>query len=331
VDTRAEDISDTVRNLVDAGTRTVKMFTTYRGETMAEESTILRVMAALQPFGGMAVVHCENDAMIGHEQDAAEAAARISAGFHDLTRPVEAENAAVATLLQMARQLGTPVYFVHQSTAGAVELTRTARAAGVRAYSEVVAHHLALSDRVYRGPDPEGYVCCPPMRSEAERLELRRAVAAGAVDVLASDHCCYSLEQKRSAQHDVRSMPNGLPGVETRLTVLLDELVTSGVLTPVEFFRMVATNPAKLNGLFPRKGAIRVGADADLVIWDPDARATITSGELHMATDYTPYEGRAIRNAPRTVFVRGVTVLDNGTLTDAPAGEFQDSRDLVLW
>lgn len=326
------DVSGTVRQLAALGTRTVKLFTTYRGESMAEERTILGVLEALQEVGGLAVVHCENDAMIAHSQQHAEHAGQLGAEFHDLTRPVEAELAAVSTLLQMASQVRAPVYFVHQSTAAAVKLVHEARSQGVSAYSEVVGHHVTLSDSAYRSAIPEAFVCCPPLRSEAERRDLVSVVAAGQVDVLASDHCCYSLEQKRSARHDVRAMPNGLPGVETRVPVLLDELVLSGAMAPAPFFSMVATKPAKLNGLYPRKGAIRLGADADLVLWDLDRSRTVTRGHLHMATDYTPYEGRRVRASVRTVLVRGRVVVEAGELRfGPPTGEFVPSADLVLW
>jgi dihydropyrimidinase len=237
------------------------------------------------------------------------------------TRPGLAETASVAEILAIAESVDAPVYFVHQSTAEAVELVAAARRRGVRAYSETVAHHLVLDDSAYAGDRPERFVCCPPLRPADRVRALGRHLFTGEVTTIGSDHCCYDTAQKESRSGDVRAMPNGLPGVETRLPVVFSEYVVRRGLPVTRFVELTAANPARTNGLYPRKGTLLPGADADIAIWDPAAEWRVAAGDLHMATDYTPYEGMAVTGRPRTVLVGGRVVVDDGVLVDpAPRG-----------
>lgn len=316
--------------LVSEGVVTVKQFTTYRDETMANEETILRTMQHLRPLGGMVYVHCEANTIVEDTQDQVARSGDISARHHHETRPELAESAAVAAVLALAEHAGAPVYFVHQSTPEAVALVQHARSEGRRAYGEAVVHHLTLDESEYTAEHPERFVCCPPLRSARTVQRLRDKLLTGAIATIGSDHCCYDTEQKVSAQHDVRSMPNGLPGVETRLPVAFSEFVSSGLMPVTQFVDLTATAPARLNGLYPRKGLIAPGADADLAIWDPQATTTLSTGTLHMATDYTPYEGREVRGLPVTVLVRGETVIrDREFVAETAHGQFVPA--MPLW
>lgn len=310
---------DQLRTLVDEGIVTVKMFTTYRDETMASGDTILRTMRALRELGGMAVVHCEDNSIIEEDQRRSALRDEIDAAHMGTTRSELAETAAVAAVIALAESIDAPVYFVHQSTPAAVALSADARRRGVRVYTEAVAHHLTLDDRLYDGDDPERWVCCPPLRSVSRVEGLGDLLARGEITTVSSDHCCYDLGQKEAHTHDVREMPNGLPGVETRLPVVFSRFVASGALDPRKFVELTASNPAKVNGLYPQKGALMPGSDADIAIWDPSFRWTITSDALHMATDYTPYEGIEVTGRPETVIVRGRVVVDGGELVDGSA------------
>ncbi|MFG1857327.1 dihydropyrimidinase [Actinomadura geliboluensis] len=311
-----DTVPDQLASLVADGIATVKMFTTYRGETMADEDTVLRTMKTLAALGGMVVIHCEADHIIGDAQRRCADAGRIGASHMADTRPDLAETASVAEILAIAESVDAPVYFVHQSTAEAVELVAAARRRGLRAYSEAVAHHLVLDDSAYAGDRPERFVCCPPLRPADQVRALGRHLFTGEVTTIGSDHCCYDTAQKESRSGDVRAMPNGLPGVETRLPVIFSEYVVRRGLPVTRFVELTAANPARTNGLYPRKGTLLPGADADLAIWDPTAEWQITAGDLHMATDYTPYEGMTITGRPKTVLVGGRVVVDNGVLTD---------------
>lgn len=318
--TRWDDsTAEQLRQLADEGLRTVKMFTTYRDESMADEDTFLRVMKTLGPLGGMVYAHCEANHIIEDTQEVCAERGRISARDHHHTRPQLAEDASVAEVLAIAESLGTPVYFVHQSTPEAVDLVATARRRGVRAFTETVTHHLTLDESRYEGAHPERFVCCPPLRPASTVAALATRLVSGVVSTVGSDHCCYDTAQKTSVDHDVRVMPNGLPGVETRLVVLADAFVRPGLLSWEQFVAVTSAAPAKLNGIYGRKGTLLPGADADLALWDPAQPRTITTGELHMATDYTPYEGREVTGWPSTVLVRGNVVVDGGRLLDPPA------------
>ncbi|MCU1658028.1 MAG: D-hydantoinase [Pseudonocardiales bacterium] len=310
-------------DMADAGIRTIKMFTTYRGESMADEDTILRVMSSLRDVGGMAVVHCEANHIIEDTQSRCAAKGHIAAPDMAATRPPLAETASVAGVLAIAESVGAPVYFVHQSTPEAVELVSAARRRGVAAFTEAVAHHLILDDSCYDGPEAERFVCCPPLRPRATVEALGRYLITGDITTVGSDHCCYDLGQKRSRRDDVRHMPNGLPGVETRLPIIYSRYVASGLLPITRFVELTSTNPARTNGLYPRKGSLLPGADADIAIWDPSATWTIGVDVLHMATDYTPYERMAVTGRPETVLVRGNVVVSQGKLIDSePRGEY---------
>ncbi|MFI1460265.1 dihydropyrimidinase [Nocardia carnea] len=312
-----------------AGIRTVKMFTTYAGETMANEHTILKTMQTTRDLGGMVVIHCESDAIVTEAQNLAAASAAIDASRMSLTRPELAETASVAAILAIAESQQAPVYFVHQSTPAAVELVAEARQRGLVAFTESVAHHLVLDDSRYRGEHPERFVCCPPLRSADIVEGLGRHLFTGHITTIGSDHCCYDTAQKNVHRHDVRHMPNGLPGVETRLPVIYSHYVDRLGLSPSRFVELTSANPARTNGLYPRKGSLMPGADADIAIWDPDLEWTVTVDALHMATDYTPYEGCRLRGKPTTVLVRGTVVVHDGELADpTPRGRHLEAAPL---
>jgi dihydropyrimidinase len=325
------DVPRVVQDLVEDGVRTIKLFTTYRDLLMVGVETVEAVMRALKPHEGLTYVHAEaNDVIERAQQEAAEHH-RIDATGMAGTRPVPAEEAAVAAVLAAAERAAAPVYFVHQSTPGAVDMVTAARRSGTRAFSESCPHYLALTDEAYSGPYPERFVCCPPLRDKQSVQALGLRVARGQLHTVGSDHCCYDTAQKLLRKDDVRLMPNGLPGVETRLGVVWDEFVNAGKMTPEAFVALVAANPARLNGLYPRKGSLEPGADADIVIFDPSEVRTISSSELHMHTDYTPYEGRTVRGWPTTVVSGGAVVLDDGKLIDpGPVGRFQSAGPITL-
>jgi dihydropyrimidinase len=224
-----------IEQMVALGVRTIKLFTTYRDVVMAGPDTILEVLRALHQRGGLGYVHAEANHVIEDAQELALAVHR--GGSRDMgdTRPEIAESAAVAQVLATAEHLGAPVYFVHQTTAEAVDLVRAARRRGVRAYTETCPHYLTLDESVYAGNHPERYVCCPPIRNADTVAQLRSRAVLGDVDALGSDHCCYSTTQKLEHHDDVTRMPNGVPGVETRLPVAFTQLVEHGGMSLERF------------------------------------------------------------------------------------------------
>ncbi|GAA4404428.1 dihydropyrimidinase [Tsukamurella soli] len=318
-----ESVPMQLRHMADAGIRTIKMFTTYAGESMADEHTILNTMRATRDLGGMVLIHCESDAIVVDAQNRCAAIGTVDAGHMADTRPELAETSSVAAILAIAESQQAPVYFVHQSTPDAVDLVVDARKRGVVAFTETVAHHLTLDDSRYAQDDPERFVCCPPLRRRDVVDELGSRLLLGSVTTVGSDHCCYDTRQKQKHQHDVRAMPNGLPGVETRLPVIFSRFVNDLGMSPSRFVEVTATNPAITNGLYPRKGSLLPGSDADIAIWDADREWVVTRAGLHMATDYTPYEGMRLRGRPEQVFLRGELVIADGELvSDVPRGRY---------
>jgi dihydropyrimidinase len=327
----SDDIREVVHGLADRGVRTVKLFTTYRDLLMVGRPTIEAVMRALREVSGLTYVHAEANDLVEHAQLRAAGDGTIGASGHDGTRPETAEEQAVADALATAEASGAPVYFVHQSTPGAVDAVAAARRRGVRASSESCPHYLTLDSGRYRGEHPERFVCCPPLRDRATVEQLAQRLAMGLVDTVGSDHCCYDSAQKAERADDVREMPNGLPGVETRLPVIFSAFVTPGRIGLRRLVALTAANPARLNGLYPRKGTIAPGSDADLVLLDHAETREVHAARLHMQTDYSPYEGLRLQGWPSTVIAGGRVVLDHGNLVDpGPVGRYLPASEIDL-
>jgi dihydropyrimidinase len=319
-----------LREMAAMGVRTIKMFTTYRDETMASDETVFKVMKELRGLGGMAFVHCEANHIIEEQQEHSAAAGRIAARYHRETRPPVAESASVANVISMAEALGTAVYLVHQSTPDCLALAAAARLRGVSVFSEAVTHHLVLDDGKYAGPHPEWFVCCPPLRPRPVVDAMAAGLWNGSITTIGSDHCCYDTQQKTSAMQDVRAMPNGLPGVEVRMPVAFSEFVHARGLPVERLVELCCTAPAQANGIWPQKGELLPGSDADVVIWDPAATRRVQARRLHMATDYSPYDGMEVTGWPETVLVRGQVVIDRGRRAESRSpGQAVAAREIT--
>jgi len=310
-----------LEQLAAEGVRSVKMYTTNRGTTMADGDTILKVMREMVRLDGLAYIHAEHDPIIAdcteqHAQDG-----RIGIEHLHRTRPELAEEISVRETLAMAEYTGAPVYFVHQSTPGAVDLVWQARERGLDAYSETCPHYVTLDDTVYASAFPEWFACCPPMRSAETVAALKERLVSGAIHTMSSDHSCYDLSQKRERTDDVRAMPHGLPGVETRMPVTFTAMTSAGA-TVEQFVSAFSAEPARINAV-PGKGRIAEGFDADLVIFDPAEERTVDGAALHMGTDFSPFDGTALTGWPAVVVSNGRVVLDTDGFHDpGAAGRF---------
>jgi dihydropyrimidinase len=317
-----------LEELAAMGVRSVKVYLTNRGTTMADGDTVLRVLEEMRRLDGLTYVHAEHDALVVDCTRRHVEAGRGGIEHLHLTRPELVEEASVREVLAMADYSGSPVYFVHQSTPVAVDLVRNARDRGQEAFSETCPHYLLLDEDCYAGPVPEWFACCPPIRSAATARALRERFAVGLVDTASSDHSCYDLTQKREHSDDVRLMPHGLPGVETRMPTAFTALVDQAGVTGRDpgtallqrFVDLFSASPARLNGL-PLKGRIEVGSDADLVVFDPRHPRVVDAQDLHMGTDFSPFHGRELYGWPGVVVARGRVVLDERGFTDpGPVG-----------
>lgn len=317
-----ETVPKQLEQLAEYGIRSVKMYTTNRGSTMANGDTIVKVMKEMVRLDGLTFIHAEHDPIV---VDCTEEHARQKGiGIEHLhrTRPELAETASVRETLAMAEYAEAPVYFVHQTVAEAVELVHDARARGMTAYSETCPHYLTLDESVYSGELPERFACCPPMRTREAVEELVKRTLVGDVDVIASDHSSYDLNQKSSRRDDIRFMPHGLPGVETRMPVAYTILVQDHGMSLQQFVHLFSTAPAQINGL-DKKGIIAPGYDADLVLFDPQEVRVVDGTTLHMGTDFSPFDSLELAGWPSTVIAGGNVVLNEGVFTDpGPRGKF---------
>jgi dihydropyrimidinase len=310
-----------LEQLAAEGVRSVKMYTTNRGTTMADGDTILKVMREMVRLDGLTYIHAEHDPIIAdcteqHAQDG-----RIGITHLHRTRPELAEEISVKETLAMAEYTGAPVYFVHQSTPGAVDLVTEARARGLDAFSETCPHYVTLDDSVYGSAFPEWFACCPPMRDAKTVAALKERLASGAIHTMSSDHSCYDLSQKRERTDDVRAMPHGLPGVETRMPVTFTAMTSAGASVE-DFVEAFSAAPARINAV-PGKGRIAEGFDADLVVFDPAEERVVDGTALHMVTDFSPFDGKALTGWPAVVVSNGRVVLDSEGFHDpGAAGRF---------
>jgi len=319
-----------LEQLATLGIRSVKLYMTNRGTTIADNDTVLKVMHEMVRLDGLVYIHAEHDAIIVDSTRTHADHGRISIEDLHQTRPALAEEASVREVIAMAQYTGAPVYFVHQSTAVAVDLVVDARRAGLNIHSEACPHYLLIDDSCYRGAKSAWYACCPPMRPKSTVTALRQRFVDGAFDTISSDHSCYTLAQKQEHRTDTRLMPHGLPGVETRMpasfTALMppsgtgEDSVKSNLLQ--RFVDVFSAGPARINGL-TGKGKIAPGYDADLVIFDPHEVRTVDAAALHMGTDFSPFHGRSLQGWPQVVVSAGRVVLDEGELKDpGPRGRF---------
>jgi len=287
---------------------------------MASDASLYRVLRESIRLGFTVKVHCENGGVVDALVEEYLAHGHRGTSYFVRSRPPDVEEEAIGRTLRIARLAAAPVYITHMSTAGGIELVRAARARGQRVHAEVCLHHLVLDASRYQGKDAQRFLVVPPLRGRKDSEALWSAIADGTVDTVGSDHAQSRYQPEPATTGDFRSLPYGLPGVELRLPVFLSEGLRRKI--PIKrLAELLATRSAQIFGLFPRKGAITPGADADIVVWDPRPRSTVTASGLHDGLEATPYEGRHVRGAVRFVFSHGRMLVSNGQLVgSASAG-----------
>ncbi len=313
-DTVFEDMGTLAR---DYGVNSFKHFMAYKGAIMADDEILVNSFTRARELGAICTVHAENGELVFRLQKEIYEKGIHGPEGHPLSRPPEVEGEAANRALRIAEVLGTPLYVVHTSCIDSLEAVTRARLEGQRVYAEVLAQHLIIDDSVYRNPDwryAAHYVMSPPFRSKEHQDALWRGLQSGMLDTTATDHCCFCTPQKEMGKDDFRKIPNGTGGVEDRMSVLWHHGVRSGRLTPSEFVRVTSTNCAQIFNIYPRKGAVQVGADADLVVWDPDRSRTISAETHHQNIDFNIYEGMEVIGNPLTTLSQGRVVYHDGDL-----------------
>jgi dihydropyrimidinase len=310
-----------IHSLIDEGISSFKLFMAYPGVFLVDDATIFKAMTAAGERGGLICMHAENGVVIDAIVKRALAEGRTAPKYHALTRPTKAEAEGVHRAIALADMAETPVYIVHLSSSDALDEVTRARDAGIPAYAETCPQYLFLDYSVYEQPGFEGakWVMTPPIREKWNQEKLWRGLKFNDLQVVSTDHCpfCFK-EQKELGRDDFSKIPNGGPGVEHRMSLVYNGGVVAGRISLNRFVEITSTAAAKIFGLFPKKGTIAVGSDADIVIFDPDEEMTISAKTHHMNVDYSCYEGMKVRGVTKTVLSRGELVIDEGEYTGRP-------------
>lgn len=322
-DPTPETLQDHLPKLLAKGHNSIKLFMTY-DLLNVDDASILEVLSIARRFGANVSFHAENYGMITWATRHLLAAGKVHPRYHADSHPRLAEVEAIGRVIRLGEMVDQPIVIFHVSTAEGAAVIRDARARGVSVSAETCPQYLLLTREELDKPGLEGakWMCSPPLREAADQDALWHALRLRDLQLVTSDHAPYRFDETgklRSGPHSTfKQIGNGMPGIEVRLPLLFDAMVSKGRFDVRRFVELTSTAPAKLYGLHPRKGTVAIGADADLVVWDPDRSVTITKSILHDRTDYTPYEGHRVRGWPETIIRRGEIIIQGGSLAAEP-------------
>ncbi|WP_111558564.1 dihydropyrimidinase [Paracoccus sediminilitoris] len=337
-----EKVFDEMQAVVDRGITSFKHFMAYKGALMVNDDELFASFRRVGDLGGIAMVHAENGDVVAELSARLLAEGNTGPEAHAYSRPPQVEGEATNRAIMVADMAGVPLYVVHVSCEDSHEAIRRARQQGKRVWGEPLIQHLTLDESEYFNADWDHAarrVMSPPFRNKQHQDSLWAGLQSGSLSVVATDHCAFTTEQKRYGIDDFTKIPNGTGGLEDRMPMLWTHGVETGRLTPNEFVAATSTNIAKILGMYPRKGAVLVGADADLVVWDPKASKTISAGSQQSAIDYNVFEGQQVTGLPRFTLTRGVVAVTEGKVDSREGhGEFvareprgQVNRALSAW
>jgi dihydropyrimidinase len=313
----SEQVWNEMDEVVKRGINTFKHFMAYKGALMVDDDEMFSSFQRCAALGALPLVHAENGDVVAQLQAKLMAEGNNGPEAHAFSRPAEVEGEATNRAIMIADMAGVPVYIVHTSSEQAHEAIRRARQNGIRAYGEPLIQHLTLDDSEYDHPDWDHAarrVMSPPFRDKKHQDSLWAGLAAGSLQVVATDHCAFTTAQKRNGIGDFRLIPNGTGGLEDRLPMLWTHGVATGRLTMNEFVAVTSTNIAKILNMYPKKGAILVGADADIVVFDPNKEKTITAATQQSTIDYNVFEGKHVKGLPRYTLTRGMVAIEDGAV-----------------
>lgn len=324
IDDWNEDIEREIDDMYAAGISSFKMYMTYPAMMIGDEA-MYKALKKLKEKGGICGVHCENSGVINALIAEKQAAGATGVASHPETRPDYLEAEAVGRLLRIAQAVDIPVVIVHLTNAAALAEVHAARRRGQKVYVETCPQYLVLDDSVYYNEDysrAARYVCAPPLRKSADCRALWAGLRRGEIQTVSTDHCSFTLEQKEAGRGDFTRIPGGLPGVEARGELVYSFGVATRKISLAAMCRVLSENPAKLYGMFPRKGVIAPGADADIVVYDPRADHILRAEDMVSRAGYTPYEGFVTRGSIAQVWLRGRLMVEDGQVVGDRMGQY---------
>ena len=307
--------------MIKTGVTSFKLFTAYPNRLMVDDDTILRILCQAKTNGGLVCVHAEDSRMIDALVGKALMEGKIEPKYHAESRPAEAEANAVKRVIELAHRANAPVYFVHISCSDSLEYIRQAQSQGQLVYAETCPQYLFTSIEDLDRPNFEGakYVFTPPPREKWNREKLWNGLRNNSLQIVSTDHCPFNFRgDKELGRLDFTKIPNGAPGIENRLQLLYYFGVAGGKISTNRWIEIVSTNPAKIFGLYPKKGTIAVGSDADVVIWNPETEHIISASTHHMKVDHSLYEGLHVRGEAEIIISRGEIIVENGMWNGNP-------------
>lgn len=324
-----ESVLEEIPEVIDAGYSSMKIYTTYANKLEFDE--IARVLKQMKKYGGITAFHAELDSPIQELRDQFASEGKLDSIYHAKSRPDTAEAGAIRMILDKAEPLKAPVYIVHLSSKKGLEVIQQAQDKGTDITAETCTQYLVLDDTAYLRENGLDFIMAPPLRSQEDQEALWDGLADGSISVAATDHCSFSHEDKVNfGQGDFRTVPGGGPGVETRLPILFSEGVLKKRFNINRFVNVVATTPARKMGLYPKKGCLQPGSDADLILWDAGLKKTIRVEDLHQKCDYTPFEGMEVTGWPVLTMLRGKVIVKDGQfLGKKGEGQFLKRKGLV--
>lgn len=321
-DTTSKEMED----MINEGVTSFKMYMAYKDTLQVDDGIIFKALKRAKELGVLIGFHCENGDIISELINEFKDNNQLSPKYHQLSRPSDLEVEATYRLMKIAKAANAPVYVVHLSSKDALEEVKKARLDGVKVYTETCPQYLLLDDKLYDldGFESAKYVMSPPLRKKADNDALWKALEEGDIDAIGTDHCSFNYKgQKDIGINDFSKIPNGGPGVEHRMGLLYTYGVKEGKISMNKFVELTSTKAAKLFGMYPQKGSIEVGSDADIVVIDPEMKNIISAENQTQNTDYTPYEGYEVDCQFRHVFLRGIEVIKEGKLTvEHPTGKY---------
>ena len=309
-----ENTQGEIKQVIDYGIPTFKMFMIYKNEGwMADDGMLFQALEETMKHGGHIGVHAEsNDILNMLIERYAKEKEKWGAYGHTLSRPCYTEEEAIIRAIKWAEATGGKLYIVHMSTGEGADAVRAAKERGVRVHAETCPQYLLLDDEVFKGENGHLYATCPQIKKPHDSERLWKGLLEGDVEIVATDTCTFTTEQKAAWNGDFRKIPFGMPGVETMIPLMYSEGVGKRGLSLNQLVALVSTNPAKLFGMYPEKGAIEVGSDADILIYDPDRKVTIHAGDLQTNCDWSPFEGWKLQGYPHVTISRGKVVAKQG-------------------